>query len=229
MRLPDGNPELWDRLRTQAVPPKETSMQTYTIPRLLLVGFLFVFVAAGAIHTKARAEGVRDWTDTTSKEDTPAASCPGLDLTTSYLVKRSNQVIEDYPGHSAIDNQRISFTGAIGNGLNDSSYGYDGFYTRTSDHLQGKVWISDLLLHFGTGTPKAVTVSLAHADFDLSDNPTDAIQVLVTTVLQTDLCSLVGGSASTLDWSAAPVSPPSNVDESDSCTIRPRMGLPYGC
>ncbi len=204
-------------------------MHSHTYPRLLLVGFLFAFMAAGAFHFTAGAAGVREWTDTTSQEDTLAATCTGLDLTTSYLVKRSNRVVEDYPGHAALDSRRVSFTGAIGNGLDDSSYGYDGFYTRTHDLYTGKVWISDLLLHFGTDTPKAVTISLAHADFDLSDNPAETIQTLVTNVLQTDFCGLVGGSASTLDWGVAPLNSPANVDESHVCTIRPRAGLPYGC
>jgi hypothetical protein len=204
-------------------------MHSHTYPRLLLVGFLFAFMAAGALHFKAQAAGVREWTDTTSQEDTLAAACPGLDLTTSYLVNRSNRVVEDYPGHSIVDSQHVTFTGTIGNGLDDSSYGYDGFYLRTTDHSQGKVWISDLLLHFGTGTPKAVTISLAHADFDLPGSPAEAIQLLVTNVLRTDLCSLVGGTASTLDWGVAPVSPPAGVNESQTCTIRPRIGLPYGC
>jgi hypothetical protein len=186
-------------------------------------------MAAGAFHFTAGAAGVREWTDTTSQEDTLATACPGLDLTTSYLVTRLNRVVEDYPGHSIVDSQHVTFTGAIGNGLDDSSYGYDGFYLRTTDHSQGKVWISDLLLHFGTGTPKAVTISLAHADFDLSDNPAETIQTLVTNVLQTDFCGLVGGPASTLDWGVAPFSSPADVNESHACTIRPRMGLPYGC
>jgi hypothetical protein len=204
-------------------------MHSHTYPRLLLVGFLFAFMAAGAFHFTAGAAGVREWTDTKSQEDTLAAVCPGLDLTTSYLVTRSNRVVEDYPGHAALDSQHVTFEGAIGNGLDDSSYGYDGFYMRTHDLYTGKVWISDLLLHFGTGTPKAVTISLAHADFDLPDNPAETIQLLVTNVLRTDLCSLVGGTASTLDWGVAPVSPPAGINESHACTIRPRMGLPYGC
>ncbi|MFL5758573.1 MAG: hypothetical protein ACJ789_02475 [Thermomicrobiales bacterium] len=204
-------------------------MHSHTYPRLLLVGFLFAFIAAGFSHFEAGAEGVHEWTDTTSQEDTLAATCPGLDLTTSYLVKSSYQVIEEYPGREALESQRVSFTGAIGNGLDDSSYGYDGFYTRTTDQFQRKAWVTDLLLHFGTGTPKAVTVSLARADFDLTDNPVDAIQVLVTTVLQTDLCGLVGGPASTLDWGVAPSNLPAGVDDFQTCAVRPSMGLPYGC
>jgi hypothetical protein len=219
-------------------------MHPHPYPRLLLIGFLFAFVTMSAIHSNAGAEGLRERTNTTSQEDTLAATCPGLDLKTSYLVKTSNHIVEDYPGHTAIDSQHVTFEGAIGNGLEDSSYGYDGFYTRTADHIQDKVWISDLLLHFGTGTPKAVSVSLAHADFDLSDNPAVAIQTLVTNVLQTDFCGLVGGPASTLDWGVAPFSPPSsgiapnNIDTNEplqnlkpsqpgtGCSIEQRKGYP---
>jgi hypothetical protein len=233
-------------------------MNTRTIPRLLLIGFLFAFVTANASHFSAAAKGPVEPPNTISYENQLVQACGGFDITTSYTVNRAYDVVEYQTGHTVIEQRQVSFSGAIGNAANGKSYAYDGHYTRTANFDQGTKTFTDLLLRFEVGTPGEFSLRLARADFDLVDNPPAVVQAIVPSVLQMDLCYLLGGStASTYQGptnisisepllNLAPVQPAnepydmsnvpaeyrervSNSSESDTCTIRPRMGLPYGC
>jgi hypothetical protein len=233
-------------------------MHSHKLPRLLLVGFMFALIAAGTVQYRAAAKDTAGPSYTISYEDVLVQACGGFDITTSYTVDRDIHVLDYYYGHTVNERRQVSFSGAIGNSATGKSFAYDGHYTRTANFDQGTKTFTDLLLRFEVGTPGEFSLSLARADFDLVDNPPAVVQAIVPSVLQMDLCYLLGGStASTYQGptnisisepllNLAPVQPAnepydtssippeyrervSNSSESDTCTIRPRMGLPYGC
>jgi hypothetical protein len=171
-------------------------MQSHTIPRLLLVGFMFALIAAGAIQFKAAAAQVvaQDWTTSESRENVPVQKCGDSDITASYTTTREYVRYGSPALEPVYEIQHVNFTGSIGNATSGKSYEYAGHYSRTVDFTQSSVWISDLLLQFEIGTPGEFTYSLANVDFDLVDNPAAVVQAIVPNVLHMDLCYLLGGS-----------------------------------
>jgi hypothetical protein len=213
-------------------------MNTRNIPRLLLVGFMFALIAAGTVQNRAAARDTVDTvepTNTFSYENVLVQTCGGFDITTSFTVNRAYDVVDYYYGHAVIERRQVSFTGAIGNAATGKSYAYDGHYTRTADFFQGTKTFTDFLLRFEVGTPGEFSLSLARADFDLVDNPPEVVQAIVPSVLNMDLCYLLGGSTAGAYQGPTNIStnePLQNlepVQPDDSCTIEARLELPYGC
>jgi hypothetical protein len=175
-------------------------MHSHTIPRLLLVGFMFALLAAGTVRYNAGAEqvAIRDWTTTQSQENEFVQSCGAASIKTSYTTIRHYRRFDSPNGDEIVNHQEVKFSGAIGNVVTGKSYAYDGHYTRITDLEQGTNAVSDLLLRFEVGTPGMFSVSFKHVGFELADNPTAVIQTIVPHVLQMDLCSVFGGSTATI-------------------------------
>jgi len=172
-------------------------MHSRSVPRLLLVGFMFAFIAAGGFHFKTAASqiAVQEWTNTQSQEDVLVQSCGSSDITTSYSVTR-DYVRYNIPNVDPVfERQQVSFTGSIGNATSGKSYEYDGHYSQAIDFKRGTAEISNLLLRFEVGTPGEFSRSLDRVDFDLGDSPEAVVKAIVPNALHMDLCYLLGGPA----------------------------------
>jgi hypothetical protein len=171
-------------------------MHSHTIPRLLLVGFMFALIATGIVRYNAGAEQValRDWTTTQSQENEFVQSCGAASIKTSYTTIRHYRRFDSPGGDEIVNHQDVKFSGAIGNVVTGKSYAYDGSYTRIADLEQGTNAVSNLLFRFEVGTPGMFSVSFKHVGFELADTPTAVIQTIVPHVLQRDLCSVLGGT-----------------------------------
>src|SRR4051812_39990297 len=100
-------------------------MHTYTIPRLLLTGFLLAFVAMSAIHFSAAAKNSNEWSFTQSRENVFIESCGSSRVVTSFTITRTHRLVADY-------REQVRFAGSIGNEMTGKSYAYDGHYTRAA-------------------------------------------------------------------------------------------------
>jgi hypothetical protein len=196
-------------------------MNSRTIPRLLLTGLLFAFVAANAIHFSAAAKGSGEWSDTQSRENVFVEACGSSIITTSFTTTRTHRDVTDYREH-------VRFAGSVGNDITGHSYAYDGHYDRAAIDDQGGFAVTDLLLRFEVGTPGMFTVSFKQVGFRLADSPPGVIQTIVPRVLQMDLCSALGGPTMSNNVSMPPINAPADT-ATQPCHDQPRMGLPYGC
>jgi hypothetical protein len=176
-------------------------MQSHTLPRLLLVGFMFALIAAGTLRYNAAAAEVdiRDSSTTQSQENVPVQKCGDSDITASYTTTREYVRYGSPAIEPVYEIEHVNFTGSIGNATSGKSYEYAGHYSRTVDFTQSSVWISDLLLRFEIGTPGEFTYSLANVDFDLGGNPAAVVQAIVPNALHMDLCYLLGGPAASVN------------------------------
>jgi hypothetical protein len=161
-------------------------MHSHTIPRLLLTGFLFAFIAASVIPLSTAAKSDTEWSFTESRENVFVESCGNSRITTSFTITRTHRTVFDY-------RENVRFAGAIGNDTTGTSYAYDGYYTRAAVDDESSFAITDLQLRFEVGTPGMFTVSFAQVGFRLADSPLSVIKTIVPSVVQTDLCSLLGG------------------------------------
>jgi hypothetical protein len=177
-------------------------MHSHALPRLLFVGFLFAFIAAGAVHYRAGAEQivVQDWTVMQSQENVPVQACGGSAITTSYTTTRDYRRFNDPNGKMLFERQQVEFTGAIGNAVTGKSYAYDGHFTKNTDYDQRSTEIANLKLRFEVGTPGMFTYSLDQVEFNLADDPAAIVKAIVPQALHMDLCYLLGGPTESKVW-----------------------------
>jgi hypothetical protein len=196
-------------------------MHSYTLPRLLLVGFLFALIAASGIHYKAAAQNSGDWTQTMSGEDEFVQACKGFDITTSYTSNLAYHVIENHSGDPVVERVNVSFAGALTNAKNGQSLPYDGTFTRTSDYHIGRVTVTDLELRIQLPTPGDWTVKIEQQDMDLLANPVSVIQTVAKTQLESGICVMLGRWANSDDLGRAPYGESVNVHTENSALPAP--------
>jgi hypothetical protein len=196
-------------------------MHPHTIPRFLLTGLLFAFVAANAVYFSAAAKSTHEWSNTQSRENVFVDACGSSIITTSFTTTRTHRDVTDYREH-------VRFAGSVGNDITGNSYAYDGHYDRAAVDDQGGFAVTDLVLRFEVGTPGMFTVSFKQVGFRLADSPPGVIQTIVPRVLQMDLCSVLGGPTTSTTVSMPPIYVPAD-SATQPCHDQPRMGLPYGC
>jgi len=167
-------------------------MHSHTLPRLLLVGFLFALVAAGGMHYKVAAQNSGDWTETVSGEDEFVQACRGFNITSSYTSNLAYHVIENHSGDQVVERVNVSFAGALTNAKNGLSLPYDGKFTRTSDYHIGRVTVTDLELRIQLPTPGDWTVKIDKQEMNLLANPVNVIQTVAKPQLESGICVMLG-------------------------------------
>ncbi len=177
-------------------------MHSYALPRLLLMSFLFAFIAAGAAHYRAGAEQivVQDWTVTQSQENVPVQACGASVITTSFTTTRDYRRFNDPNGKMLFERQQVEFTGAIGNAVTGKSYAYDGHFTKNTDYDQRSTEIANLKLRFEVGTPGMFTYTLDQVEFNVADDPAAIVKAIVPQALHMDFCYLLGGPTEIKVW-----------------------------
>jgi hypothetical protein len=179
------------------VRPEEATMQTYAIPRFLLIGLLFTLIVTFAVRSSAGASGgVRDWSDTVSQEDVFVQACSDFNITSSYTSDRKHHDVADANGEMVYERLQVSFAGALQNAKNGQFVPIDGKFTRTSDYVHGNVWVSHFELRIGLLTPGDFTVTIARQEMDLLADPVAVLNSFVPRELATDLCLRLEGGMS---------------------------------
>jgi hypothetical protein len=198
-------------------------MHTRSMFRSLFISLTFVLIAFGLVTAPAaRAAGTRTWSDESSREDVPVQTCGGFAITSSYTTVRAYHIVADRSGATVIERQQVSFTGSLGNATTGKSFAYDGYYSRMADYDQENASISDLLVRFEVDTPDMVTISLARVNFHLVDSPPAVIQAIVPSVLQVDLCTLLGNSSTSKGAGTSDLDQPFHQSIPDPCDIGAR-------
>lgn len=185
-------------------------MHSYTLPRLLLVGFMFALIAVGGIHHKTAAKDSTSWTEAASGEDEFVQACRGFNITSSYTSKLAYHVIENHSGDYVVEQLDASFTGALTNAENGQSLPYDGKFTRTTDYHIGRVTVSNLELRIQLPTPGDWTAKIDRQDMDLLANPVNVIQTVAKSDLASGFCVMLGRWVNPDDMSRPPYGLPSS-------------------
>jgi hypothetical protein len=175
---------------------KETAMNAHAIFRPLLVAFALALLTTGIGLAPAAAKGTTDLTDTMSRENFFVQACSGFDITSSYTTVRKYHIVEDHTGLTVFERRGVTFNGTVSNAASGKGFGFVGGFTRVADYEQGAISISDLTLNLDLPDHSDVSVSIAHQEGDLIDNPAAVLLKFAPFAYRNGLCDLLGDSTS---------------------------------
>jgi hypothetical protein len=221
-------------------------MNMHIVPRLLaaLTVMLVITSVFAGPALRASAADNRAWARTESHENVLVQACDGYDLTTSYTLNRNYHRFSDYAYGLNLEQESVSFSGAIGNAGNGQSYAYDGQLTRRSGDEPNQVTITDLELRFEVGTAAQFTIASDRLDLDLKADPVAVIKTFVPYALRMDLCYLLNTSdvgplpVEPFDpiaryapgaWINVQTEPEQDSNEATTCADRARSAVPLPC
>jgi hypothetical protein len=186
-------------------------MNSYALPRVLVVVLTLVLVTTGLATARAAAAETVDWSDMESRENVLVQDCHGssvvsgfsptlafgfdFEIISSYTADRDFSLITDYTGidHPVMERRYVSFAGIAANSKTGLSLAYDGHFTRTGTYAQGDFTITDLALHLVPANEEDVTVTVDRDSLGPIDSPEAVLLALAPSGLQTSLCGFFAG------------------------------------